>query len=55
MNLLQYVYCYFYFVLIFYYLIEKKIENEDTIEKCTICLSEFEDCESVRYNYFLYT
>ncbi|KAG7213040.1 hypothetical protein KM043_002371 [Ampulex compressa] len=27
----------------------KKIENgEDAIEKCTICLSEFEDCESVR-------
>lgn len=27
---------------------EKKVENEDSIEKCTICLSEFEDCESVR-------
>ncbi|XP_043519998.1 uncharacterized protein LOC122533912 isoform X2 [Frieseomelitta varia] len=28
---------------------EKKVENsEDAIEKCTICLSEFEDCESVR-------
>ncbi|XP_026301774.1 E3 ubiquitin-protein ligase RNF165-like [Apis mellifera] len=27
---------------------KKKIKNEDTIEKCTICLSEFEDCESVR-------
>ncbi|XP_029048446.1 uncharacterized protein LOC117601401 isoform X3 [Osmia lignaria lignaria] len=27
----------------------KKVENgEDAIEKCTICLSEFEDCESVR-------
>ncbi|XP_020706736.2 E3 ubiquitin-protein ligase Arkadia isoform X2 [Athalia rosae] len=27
----------------------KKIENgEDSVEKCTICLSEFEDCESVR-------
>ncbi|XP_017763686.1 PREDICTED: E3 ubiquitin-protein ligase arkadia-A-like isoform X6 [Eufriesea mexicana] len=28
---------------------EKKVENsEDAVEKCTICLSEFEDCESVR-------
>ncbi|XP_029158212.1 uncharacterized protein LOC114930568 [Nylanderia fulva] len=27
----------------------KKVENgEDAIEKCTICLSEFEDCENVR-------
>ncbi|XP_066601984.1 uncharacterized protein [Prorops nasuta] len=27
----------------------KKVENnDDAIEKCTICLSEFEDCESVR-------
>ncbi|XP_012528807.1 uncharacterized protein LOC105832433 isoform X1 [Monomorium pharaonis] len=27
----------------------KKVENgEDAIEKCTICLSEFEDCERVR-------
>lgn len=27
----------------------KKVKNgEDAIEKCTICLSEFEDCESVR-------
>ncbi|XP_015174906.1 PREDICTED: uncharacterized protein LOC107065574 [Polistes dominula] len=27
----------------------KKVENsEDAVEKCTICLSEFEDCESVR-------
>ena len=27
----------------------KKVENgEDAIEKCTICLSEFEDCDSVR-------
>ncbi|XP_017795984.1 PREDICTED: uncharacterized protein LOC108577352 [Habropoda laboriosa] len=27
----------------------KKVENgEDAIEKCTICLSEFEDCETVR-------
>lgn len=27
----------------------KKVENsEDGVEKCTICLSEFEDCESVR-------
>ncbi|XP_043272380.1 E3 ubiquitin-protein ligase Arkadia [Venturia canescens] len=27
----------------------KKVENaEDAMEKCTICLSEFEDCESVR-------
>lgn len=27
----------------------KKVENtDDDIEKCTICLSEFEDCESVR-------
>ncbi|XP_046741899.1 uncharacterized protein LOC124408764 isoform X2 [Diprion similis] len=27
----------------------KKVENaEDSVEKCTICLSEFEDCESVR-------
>ncbi|KAI4488773.1 hypothetical protein M0802_011283 [Mischocyttarus mexicanus] len=27
----------------------KKVENsEDNVEKCTICLSEFEDCESVR-------
>lgn len=27
----------------------KKVENaEDSVEKCTICLSEFEDCENVR-------
>uniref|UniRef100_A0A0C9QIA6 RING-type E3 ubiquitin transferase n=1 Tax=Fopius arisanus TaxID=64838 RepID=A0A0C9QIA6_9HYME len=31
------------------YKLVKKVENgDDAVEKCTICLSEFEDCESVR-------
>lgn len=35
--------------MLYAYLQVKKVENgEDAIEKCTICLSEFEDCERVR-------